>query len=129
MDWNSFPNFSKEEFDCKCGCGTNEIDLNLVFKIQELRTKYSKGLTISSGYRCPKHPNEIKRTREGRKGSHTLGKAVDIKCSGAEALNILELALESKNFKGIGINQKGNGRFLHLDIVEEELPRPTIWSY
>ena len=34
-------------------------------------------------------------------------------------------------FTGIGVNQKGNSRFIHLDIADhsEERPRPTVWSY
>ena len=34
-------------------------------------------------------------------------------------------------FTGIGVNQKGGGRFIHLDIAEIEnySPRPHIWSY
>jgi len=34
-------------------------------------------------------------------------------------------------FTGIGINQKGTGRFLHLDLLPNLLlhPRPTVWSY
>jgi hypothetical protein len=34
-------------------------------------------------------------------------------------------------FKGIGVNQKGNGRFIHLDIgeMEDGRPRPHLWSY
>jgi hypothetical protein len=32
---------------------------------------------------------------------------------------------------GVGVNQKGSGRFIHLDIVEgnEHVSRPSIWSY
>ena len=34
-------------------------------------------------------------------------------------------------FTGIGVNQKGGARFLHLDTIESSpaRPRPTIWSY
>ena len=37
---------------------------------------------------------------------------------------VLRLALDA-NFTGIGIQQKGHGRFVHLDIREH----PAIWSY
>jgi len=37
------------------------------------------------------------------------------------------LALEL-GFTGIGVQQKGTGRFPHLDTLEEP-PRPNVWSY
>jgi zinc D-Ala-D-Ala carboxypeptidase len=36
------------------------------------------------------------------------------------------MALEA-GFTGIGVQQKGTGRFLHLDTLENL--RPTVWSY
>jgi len=32
------------------------------------------------------------------------------------------------NFKGIGVQQKGAGRFIHLDDWASP-NRPTVWSY
>ena len=34
-------------------------------------------------------------------------------------------------FLGIGFQQKGSGRFIHLDMASAEygILRPTIWSY
>jgi zinc D-Ala-D-Ala carboxypeptidase len=31
-------------------------------------------------------------------------------------------------FTGIGVQQKGSGRFIHLDTMEGGT-RPTVWSY
>jgi hypothetical protein len=50
--------------------------------------------------------------------------AVDLGVQGAEAVAVLRLAL-GLGFTGIGVQQKGAGRFLHLDLRRE----PTIWSY
>jgi hypothetical protein len=36
------------------------------------------------------------------------------------------IAMEA-GFTGIGVQQKGTGRFLHLDTLEGDL-RPTVWS-
>jgi len=41
---------------------------------------------------------------------------------------LLKIALE-EGMTGIGVQQKGSGRFLHLDDVTEEIQRPWIWSY
>ena len=65
-----------------------------------------------------------------RKRAHTTGKAADIAVSREDAFHLLSLAL-SKGFTGIGVQQKGSGRFIHLDTIEnsEGRPRPTVWSY
>ena len=94
-------------------------------KVQELRNRYGKPMPETSGYRCPKHPQEATKTVPG---AHQLGLAIDIGLQGKEAYDLLKLAMEM-GFTGIGVNQKGNGRFIHLDIATNELPRPMIWSY
>jgi hypothetical protein len=49
--------------------------------------------------------------------------------AGADAIRLLVLAAEF-GFTGIGVQQKGEGRFIHLDDVPGTLlPRPAIWSY
>jgi len=37
---------------------------------------------------------------------------------------VLRLAMHLQ-FTGIGVQQKGSGRFVHLDLRKE----PTVWSY
>ena len=56
--------------------------------------------------------------------------ADDIAVSHQKALEVLYKGI-AHGFTGIGVNQKGNGRFIHLDIAEVEnySPRPHIWSY
>lgn len=123
MSWN-FKNFREEEFACQ-HCGEKGIKLELVEKLQELRDRYNKPIRVTSGYRCRKHPIEAVKDIPG---SHNEGYAVDIACDRENAYEILGLALQLK-FTGIGVNQKGNARFLHLDISKDKKPRPTVWSY
>lgn len=126
QDFSQFENFSAGEFTCQ-HCGSEGIKLDFVQKIQNLRSIYGRGMTISSGYRCPEHPIEA---RKAKPGAHASGRAVDIAVAGADALLVLQLALESGNFTGVGIAQKGDfgSRFIHLDDLDNER-RPTIWSY
>ena len=58
-------------------------------------------------------------------GPHTTGLACDVGVKGADAHKLLKLAL-NQGFMGIGIQQKGNGRFLHLDTASEY---GRLWSY
>ena len=124
MNWSDYPNFSAKEFDCQCGCGKNEMKPEFMAKLQKLRETYGSAMRITSGYRCPQHPIEAKKAASG---AHASGLACDIGVQGAEAHRLLALALEA-GFTGIGVNQKGSGRFLHLDTMEGDL-RPTVWSY
>jgi uncharacterized protein YcbK (DUF882 family) len=122
-DWSKYKNFTKQEFDCK-HTGENLMQTELLEKLQELRNAYGKPMTVSSGYRHPTHPVEKVKSAPG---PHTTGLAVDIAVQGAEAHRVLTLALQL-GFTGIGVQQKGGGRFIHLDMVKSSL-RPTVWSY
>ena len=123
-DWSRYPNFSRDEFACS-HCNEEDMDSDFMDALQELRTKYGKPMTITSGYRCPAHPIEA---RKSKPGSHASGCAADIGCSRAAAVEILRLALNGP-FTGFGVQQKGSGRFLHLDNLTTNRAGQTIWSY
>ena len=123
IDWDKYPNFKAEEFNCR-HCGKNEMQSEFMARLQHLRGIYGKSMTISSGYRCPQHPIEAKKDAPG---PHSTGLACDVAVQGAEAHKVLTLALEL-GFTGIGVQQKGTGRFIHLDMVAGA-NRPTVWSY
>ena len=124
MTW---PNFSREEFACQ-HCGRNEIQDTFIDSLQIIRTRVGFPLIITSGYRCPEHPIEA---RKDSPGAHTTGLAADIAVSHEQAYKVLQAALGSHRFSGIGIQQKGGDRFIHLDDIvgSPERPRPTVWSY
>lgn len=121
VQWGKYPNFRKEEFNCKCGCGENRMRPEFMDRLQALRSAYGKPMIITSGYRCAKHPVEAAKVMPGM---HSTGLAADIGVSGSEAVQVLRLAFDA-GFRGVGVQQKGNGRFLHVDLREN----PTVWSY
>jgi uncharacterized protein YcbK (DUF882 family) len=123
MDWGRYPNFKESEFACR-HCGKTAMDPDFMHRLQSLRNRYNKPMTITSGYRCPDHPIEKAKPVPG---AHSSGKAADVGVQGAEAHRLLALALEL-GFTGIGVQQKGDKRFLHLDTMTGE-NRPTVWSY
>ena len=90
------------------------IKEELLNRLQALRTFLNFSFVVSSGYRCPEHPIEAKKSKPG---THATGLAVDILCRGTEAYKIITHAQEY-GFTGIGVNQKGNSRFIHLDIAD-----------
>jgi uncharacterized protein YcbK (DUF882 family) len=87
-------------------------------------------ITLTSAYRCPEHP--IEKAKSSGPGAHSTGKAVDIAVSRGDAYRLLSLVFQEdydvRSFTGVGINQKGNSRFIHLDTITEGV-RPTVWSY
>ena len=119
--------FSDDELKCHC-CGVLNFNPNTLRRLNLLRKEYGKPIMIESGYRCPKHNKEVSDT--GESGPHTTGQAIDIIVSGGNALTLLVLAVKY-GFTGIGIQQKGQNRFLHFDDLLESYgrPRPWIWTY
>lgn len=128
----AYRNFTRSEFACKCGkCDStgHEISDDLLDALQALRTICNFPFVVTSGYRCPAHPAE---RNKDSVGAHGLGMAVDLLVSHEEAQFLLKMALATGLFTGVGVNQKGDGRFIHLDIATEDYinaPRPHLWSY
>ena len=126
INWEYIEFFDEHEFTCHCGCGQTKMDMNFIYALVALRRRYRKPIIITSGYRCPEH--NVKVSFTGRDGPHTTGKAADINVNRTDAFELLRAAFEL-NFLGIGIKQKGDGRFIHLDTILDASTRPTIWSY
>ena len=126
IDWEKYPNFSPEEFACQ-HCGENGISQLLLDKLQSLRTELDFPFVITSGYRCKDHPIEKKKVNPG---AHRDGFAADISIRGHKAYEVIAKASEF-GFTGIGVAQKGDNRFIHLDVSTHQVtrPRPWIWSY
>lgn len=124
--------FKPSEFACRCGlCQSDgtEMSPRLIEALEALRIIVNFPLIVTSGYRCHNHPAE---RIKNAPGPHCGGVAVDLSVNGERALELLKAALAMGIFTGIGIQQKGVGRFIHLDIAEPHEfggARPTIWSY
>lgn len=78
-------NFSRFEMACKCGCGFDTIDYEIVELVQELRDFYKVPIKINSACRCLKHNKVV-----GGKSSsqHLKGRAVDIVVKGISPIEI-----------------------------------------
>lgn len=78
-------NFSRHEFACKCGCGFDTVDVELLPILQDIRDNFSKPVTITSGCRCESYNKKV---GGADKSKHTLGRASDIKVSGVKAVEV-----------------------------------------
>lgn len=54
-NFNNIKYFSRDEFFCKCGCGSGRIDIRLVKILDDIREHYGAPIIVTSGVRCPSH--------------------------------------------------------------------------
>lgn len=119
LDWAEYPSFKSAEFRCR-HCGKEQMQPAFMERLQSLRNEFGP-MVITSGWRCPDHPVE---KAKAHPGMHSTGMAADVAVQGADAVRLLRLAL-GLGFTGVGVQQKGAGRFIHLDLRAV----PAIWSY
>jgi len=101
--------FSRDEFRCPCGCGRDDISLDLVRALERLREKVGFPLFITSGVRCEKYNKQI---GGAVNSAHIRGLAADIwVCNSGMRYDLVKSALEC-GFRRIGIGMN----FVHLDI-------------
>ena len=118
--------FSMDELKCQ-HCGEQGMNEAFMVKVEALRWELGFPFVVTSAYRCKDHIIERKKKTPG---AHASGHAIDIAVRGDKAYKLLDAALRV-GMTGIGVNQKGNNRFIHLDDLEwdESRPRPWVWSY
>ena len=106
----TFGNFSRDEFACKCGCGYDPIDAELLAVLQDLRDTFSSAVHITSGCRCKEYNKRI----GGSTGSqHILGKAADIWVKDTKPEDVHEYLIEKYDGKyGIGLYNS----WVHVDV-------------
>lgn len=115
--WN-YKNFTKDEMECKCGCGMLPTP-DFMNRLQILRTRYGKPMKVTSGARCSVHNAKV---GGSAKSKHVEGTAVDILCDGHQKYILTKLAIEM-GFGGIGIASS----FIHLDT--RDMKESVIWTY
>ena len=116
--WDDIRYFKPKEFLCSC-CGEEHMEESFVRILDELRSRSMTPLKVSSGWRCPKHDEEIHGS-----GNHPTGLAADIACWSSGTRYILLRNALSLSIPRIGI---GKG-FIHLDTNPDK-PRFVTWLY
>jgi uncharacterized protein YcbK (DUF882 family) len=84
-------------------------------KLQEMRTRWKKPVSIESGYRCKKHNRDVGGATHSR---HLQGDATDIKVKG---LSPDEIADNCEHFDGLGRYNS----FTHID----SRGTPARWDF
>ena len=114
-------NFSKSEFNCKCGCEMpNEVLDNiklLAIQLQTIREYVGQPIKINSAYRCELHNSIIGGVKTSQ---HILGKASDITINTFtpdEVVDVIENLLVNEMLPSFYIGGLGRyNTFTHLDI-------------
>ncbi len=125
-DFSLYENFTEDEFRCKCGCGRADMDPLFLRELQALRKRFGFPMVVTSGFRCPEPNAAVSST--GLAGPHTTGRAADFRVDRQRAWWLNKCL--NGCFSGIGYQQKGGGRFMHLDTLSAmQAPRPNLWTY
>lgn len=113
--WDDIPNFTREEFKCKCGgqyCNgfPAEPQEAMVRIAQAARDYFGRPATVVSGLRCERW-NAIQGGVEN--SQHRYGEACDLAVSGVSADALLAFL---QNYPGVRYAYKINATNVHFDI-------------
>ena len=119
-------NLSRWEFSCKCGCGFDTVDVELVPVLQDIVDHFSRVLDrdcviiIDSGCRCVEHNETVQKEDNpnyvpySSKSQHMFGRAADIVIKGVHS-HIVYTYVDSKYPNKYGIGRYK--RFTHIDTA------------
>lgn len=103
--------FSRWEFACRCGCGFDTVDHELIIVLEDLRNHFGARVDISGPNRCPKSNAETDGASEN--SMHMTGKAVDGMVRGVHADTVADY-LEQKYRDRYGVGRYRNRT--HIDV-------------
>lgn len=113
--WDSIKHFKQSEFTCKCGCGLNNMNLQVVKIADEVREHFGSPAIVTSGSRCEKHNKEVGGVSNSR---HLQGKAIDMYVqgvSGEDLLSYLQTLVNSGELRYTYLITGSNA--CHFDII------------
>ena len=101
--------FNRSEFACKCGCGFDTVDAELILLLEEIRGTFHRPVVISSGSRCREYNAAV----GGKQSSqHLLGRAADIVIHGTDPLDV-QRYIDAAYPDSYGLGRYTN--FTHID--------------
>ena len=116
--------FSRSEFACKCGCGFNTIDVELLRLLTKVREYFNEPVTITSGCRCREYNEEVQRIENenyvpySSKSKHMQGIAADIKVKNVTPAAVYEFI---NNYAPNKYGLKAYNSFTHVDVRENKV--------
>lgn len=100
-------NFNRSEFACKCQCGQDTVDSELLNILQSVRDKFGP-VVITSANRCESH-----NAKEGgsKNSQHLRSRAADIQLCNVVYQDVVDFIAEEFPDTGIG----AYSGFIHVD--------------
>jgi uncharacterized protein YcbK (DUF882 family) len=102
--------FNREEFACKCGCGLDTVDVDLLKVLEIVREHFGKPVIINSACRCADHNKSI---GGASKSYHVKCQAADIVVKDVPSSQVQEFLQEW--IGGLGCYST----FTHIDVGPE----------
>lgn len=112
---------------CTCGhhnCDRRSVNQSTLDKVQMIRDDIGQAMTITSGGRCPNHPNE--KTKQ-KAGDHQRQYAVDVSCHDTSFETKLKV-LAGRH----GATRVAGGAycgFVHIAFTPTDRKDVPTWSY
>jgi len=118
-------NFEDWEFECKCGCGTNSMSPDTLYKIEASRIDSDIPYIITSASRCESYNELVGGVDDS---AHVplfeYSYAIDIACDESCKRFIIVNSLLRAGFNRIGISDT----FIHVDDSPVKQAN-VIWTY
>ncbi len=104
-------NISRAEIACKCGCGFDTIDYEVVEVVQDVCTKFNTTVIINSGCRCLEYNRSVGSEDSSQ---HVKGRAMDC-CFSSGSLYDIHRYLVGSYVTRLGIGYYEDEGFIHID--------------
>lgn len=111
--------FNRREFACKCGCGADTVDAELIQILEHTRLHFKRPITITSGVRCAEHN---KRVGGSKNSLHITGRAADFKVQGVSSKDVYTFLADYLNKRG------GLGLYSSWVHVDSRSNGPARWG-
>jgi uncharacterized protein YcbK (DUF882 family) len=112
---------------CTCGhadCDQRSVDQETLDRVQRIRDDLGEPMTITSGGRCPHHPNELGRRKPG---DHQLCKTVDVECG--DELEETKLKVLAGRHGATRVAGGAYCGFVHMSWTETSRTDVPTWGY
>lgn len=120
-------NFRREEFECRCGCGHDNVSPVLVDLLQEIRDLLDRPIVVHSGCRCEVHNKVVGGVSNS---AHITGEAADIYVPGWEAATLggrIKMLREAGHLRALTYCYLPGRMTVHVGV--DRKPRSRIFGW
>jgi hypothetical protein len=112
---------------CTCGhpaCDKRSVDQETLNQVQLIREDIGVPMIITSGGRCPYHPNEV---GKGKGRDHQLCRTVDVECN--DELHETKLKVLAGRYGATRVAGDASYGFVHMSWTETDRTDVPTWGY